>query len=332
MKRKIAFVLAGILAMSVALVGCSSTKDDAYGTASKGKRQFFNITTGGTGGTYYPVGGALADVLTQNVDNLSVQAQTGNASVANCNLIKTAQTESAFVQNNVAYWAFSGQGAFEGKAVENLRGIASLYPEAIQIVALKDSGIQTVEDLKGKKVAIGEFGSGVEVDAKSILKAHGLSVEDISVEQLNFSEASQKLKDKQIDAAFVTAGFPTASIMDVASSREIVVVPIAEEKINAMIEESPYYAKTVIPAGTYENQDEDIVTATTTAMWVCGADADEDLVYNMTKALWDNRVELEKTHAKGKDITLETALDGMAIPLHPGAMKYYKEQGIEVKE
>lgn len=315
-KKIISIILALAVVMS-ALAGCSSSK------------RFFNITTGGTGGTYYPVGGALAEVLSNNVEELAATAQAGNASVANCNLIANHETESAFVQNNVAYWAYKGIGSFEGSAVENIRGIASLYPEAIQLVALKDSGIESVEDLKGKKVSVGEQGSGVDFDVKNILDAHGLTYDDINIDYLSFSEAAQKIKDKQLDAAFVTAGYPTSSIIDISLAREITIVPISEEKIDEMVQTSPYYAKTVIPAGTYKGQDTDVVTATTMAMWVVDEQVDEQLVYDVTKALWENRDSLEASHEKGKSVTLDTALDGMAIPLHPGAEKYYKEQGLK---
>jgi len=286
------------------------------------QKQFVSITTGGTGGTYYPVGGAIAQTLTDNIEGLTVNSQAGNASVANCNLISTGETESALVQNNVAFWAYEGIGAFEGDPITSLRGIASLYPEAIQIVALKESGITSVEDLVGKKVGVGEIGSGVHFDVGNILAAYGMSEDDLSADYLSFSEASQKLKDKQIDAAFVTAGYPTSSITDVNLAREIVIVPIDEAMIDKMIETSPFYAKTVIPAGTYTGLDKDVVTATTMAMWVVSADVDEDLVYNMTKTLWENRENIEAAHEKGKDVTLETALDGMGVPLHEGAEKY----------
>lgn len=305
-----------VLILVVAISGCSP------------KKQFFNITTGGTGGTYYPIGGAIADVLTKNIENLTTTAQAGNASVANVNLISTHETESALVQNNVAYWAYNGVGSFEGKAVKNIRGIASLYPEAIQIIALKDSGIETVEDLKGKKVSVGEQGSGVDFDVKNILKVYDMTYDDFRVDYLSFSEASQKLKDKQLDAAFVTAGYPTSSVIDVALTRDIVIVPIDEEKIEKLIEASPYYAKTIIPKGTYKGVEEDVVTATTMAMWVVDKEVDEELVYDMTKTMWENKESIEAAHEKARDITLDTALDGMGIPLHSGAEKYYREIGI----
>lgn len=329
-KRKLALFLASVLAMGILATGCGAKNEGTDGEKkTSGKKQFLNITTGGTGGTYYPIGGAIATALTENVENLKVDAQAGNASVANCNLISTHETESALVQNNVAYWAYNGKGSFEGKAVENLRGIASLYPEAIQLVALKDSGITSIADLKGKKVCVGEQGSGVDFDVRNVLEIYGITYEDFDVDYLSFSEASQKLKDKQIDAAFLTAGFPTSSVIDVALARDVVIVPFEEDKLGELIEKYPYYAKAVIPAGTYEGVDEDVVTATTMAMWVVDEEVDEDLVYNITKAMWENVDVIENAHEKGKAVTLDTALDGMGIPLHPGAEKFYKEKGLK---
>lgn len=341
-RRGLAIILASVLTLGVLATGCGEKNGVANNSTNKGsneasesdskapaKKQFLNITTGGTGGTYYPIGGAIAAALTENVENLKVDAQAGNASVANCNLISTHETESALVQNNVAYWAYNGKGSFEGKEVKNLRGIASLYPEAIQLVALKDSGITTIADLKGKKVSVGEQGSGVDFDVRNVLEIYEMSYDDFKVDYLSFSEASQKLKDKQIDAAFVTAGFPTSSVIDVATSRDLVIVPFEEDKLEKLIEAYPYYAKAVIPAGTYKGMDEDVITATTMAMWVVDEEADEDLVYTITKAMWENRDVIENAHEKGKVVTLDTALDGMGIPLHPGAEKYYKEQGLK---
>jgi len=294
-------------------------------TGCSGSEQFVTITTGGTGGTYYPIGGAIAKAVGDNTDGLTVTAQAGNASVSNCNLINEGETESALVQNNVAFWAYAGEQSFEGNAVGKLRGIASLYPEAIQLIALEESGITSVEDLKGKKVCVGEQGSGVYADVINILAAYDMTIDDLKADFLSFSEGSAKLKDKQIDAAFLTAGYPTSAVVDVATSRNLTLVQIDEDKINKMIESSPYYAATVIPGGTYKGVDADIITATTMAMWVCSSDLDEKLVYDMTKALWENQSTVAEAHEKGKVVTLDTALEGMGIPLHPGAEKYYNE-------
>ena len=310
--KKLLIIIILTLLLICLFAGCSS-------------EQVLTITTGGTGGTYYPIGGAIVNVLDNNIDNLTVTAQAGNASVANCTLIKESKTQMALVQNNVAYWAYAGEQTFEGDPVKKLRGIASLYPEAIQLIALLESGIESVEDLKGKKVCVGEQGSGVYADVTNILTAHNMTIDDFDAEFLSFSESSEKLKDKTIDAAFLTAGYPTSAVVDVASSANMVLVPIEEDKVNKMIKTSPYYALAVIPAGTYKGVDDDVLTATTMAMWVCTSKLDEGLVYKMTKAIWEDQDIITNAHEKGKMVTLETALDGMGIPLHPGAEKYYQE-------
>ncbi len=244
----------------------------------------------------------------------------------------------------MAHWAYSGTGiaAFKGKPVKNLRGIASLYPEAIQIVATKASGIKSVSDLRGKRVVVGAPGSGTEVDARIILGVHGITYEDIEEDFLGFSEAVQRIKDNQADAAFVTAGFPTSSIIDLATTHATTIVSISEDKLKELVKDYPYYARAIIPGGTYPGVDQPAVTVATPALWLVDSEVPEELVYKVTKALWERQVVLrraEKTlmsgaehmariHAKGKDVTLDTALDGMGIPLHPGAEKYYREKGL----
>ncbi len=299
----------------------------SFGMAAE--RQFVAIATGGTGGTYYPLGGALAQMLSNNVDGLIVTAQSGNASVANCNLISRGQIETAFSQANTTYWSYSATGILkDAQPITNLRGIASLYPETIHIVALKASGIKTIEDLKGKKVGVGAPNSGTAADAEIILNAHGLTFDDIKADYLSFNEVAQRLIDGQIDAGFTTAGFPTSSIINIATKRDIVLIPMSAEKIKELVEAIPYYGATVIPGGLYKGVDEDVPALATPALWICDAKLSPTLVYKMTKALWEHRDVLEKVHSQGKNITLETALDGIGIPLHPGAELYYKEVGL----
>ncbi len=311
------------------------------------QKSFFAIATGGTGGTYYPLGGVLAQALSNKIPNLIITAQSGNASVANCNLIKGHQIESGFVQNNVAYAAYNGVAQFEGKPVKNLRAIASLYPETIQIVAREGAGIKSVVDLKGKKLIPGDRGSGTEVDCKSVLWGVGLTYDDFtSVDWLSFAGAGQRLKDRQADVAFITAGWPTAAITELATTSDITLVPLDDETIAKIIKKYPFYAKVAIPAGTYKGVTVDTPAITTMAQWVVDADVPEEIVYKLTKALWDKGTFvlrkkgdkaaeapsgaeiMAKAHAKGKDVTLKTALDGVAIPLHPGAAKFYKEKGM----
>jgi hypothetical protein len=324
-KKCLLVVFSVLIALTLVFVG--------QGFAAK---KFFAITTGGTGGLYYPLGGLLAQALTERVPDVVVTGQAGNASVANCNLIKDHQIESAFVQNNVAYSAYEGKDQFAGKPVKNLRGIASLYPETIQIVARADSGIKSMKDIKGKKLIPGDRGSGTEVDTLNVLASHGLTYKDFAgVDWLGFSGASQRLQDKQADVTFTTAGWPTAAITELAMSTNIVLVPIDEAMITKITKTHAFYSKVVIPKGTYKGMTADVPTITTMAQWVVDEQVPAELVYNLTKALWEKSKDglsgadvMAKVHAKGKDVQLKTALSGMAIPLHPGAAKYYKEKGL----
>ncbi len=312
-----------------------------------GAKKFFAIATGGTGGTYYPLGGVLAQALSNKLPDIIITAQSGNASVANCNLIGAHEIESGFVQNNVAFAAYNGTAQFEGKPIKNLRAIASLYPETIQIVARADAGVKSIADIKGKRLVPGDRGSGTEVDCLNVLQGVGLTYNDFSnVDWLSFNGASQRLKDKQTDVTFTTAGWPTAAITELATTTDIVLVPLDDATIAKLIKMFPFYAKVVIPGGTYKGVDQDVAAITTMAQWVVDANVPASVVYELTKALWEkgkfvlrksgaesaeapSGAELmAKAHAKGKDVTLETALDGVAIPLHPGAAQYYKEKGL----
>jgi hypothetical protein len=294
------------------------------------QKKFFAIATGGTGGTYYPLGGILAQALTEKVPEVVVTAQAAQASVANCNLIRDKQIESAFVQSNVAYNAYTGAAAFKDKPAANIRGIASLYPETIQIVARADSGIKSMKDIKGKRLVPGDRGSGTEVDTLNVLSVYKLEYKDFAgVDWLSFSGAAQRLQDKQTDVTFTTAGWPTAAIQELSISANVVLVPIDEAKIKELTKQFPFYSRIVIPKGTYKGQAKDVATITTMAQWVVGAEVPEEVVYKLTKALWEGGSDkMAQAHAKGKDVQMKTALAGMAIPLHPGAEKYYKEKGV----
>jgi len=326
----------GVLVVALALAGPATAR-----------KQFFAIATGGTGGTYYPLGGVLAQALSNKVGDIIVTAQSGNASVANCNLIREHEIESAFVQNNVAFAAYSGTAQFEGKPVKNIRGIASLYPETIQIVARAGAGIKSAADLKGKRLVPGDMGSGTEVDCKNVLTGFGLTYKDFSnVDWLGFSGAAQRLKDKQADVAFITAGWPTSSITELATQAGIMLVPIEPAMVKKLTKMFPFYSPVTIPAGTYPGVDKDVPTITTMAQWVVDAKVPKEVVYQLTRALWEKgKFVLRKkkgqaadapsgaeimaqAHEKGKDVTLDTALNGMAIPLHPGAEQFYREKGM----
>ena len=220
------------------------------------------------------------------------------------------------------YWATGRQ-----EPIANLRGIASIYPETIHIVATKASGVKTIADLKGKRVGVGAPNSGTEADARIILNAHGLTYDEMSIDYIDFNEVADRLIDGQIDAGFTTAGYPTSSIINIATTRDLVLVPVDPVVAQKLVDDIPYYGITEIPAGMYRGVDEPVLSLATPALWVCDSKLDPTLVYKMTKALWENNNVLAEVHAQGKNIKLETALNGMAVPLHPGAELYYKEIG-----
>jgi hypothetical protein len=325
-----------LAAAALALLG-------AVAPAQTQEMQFFRIGTGGVAGTYYPIGGLIADIISSppgarpcdkggscGVPGLVAIAQSSNGSVANVNAIKSGELESGFVQSDVAYWAYTGTGVFEGQGkVENLRAIANLYPESIHVVAREGAGIETIADLAGKRVSLDEPGSGTLVDARIILEAYGLSEDDIEAEYIKPSPAVAKIRDNQLDAFIIVAGYPTGSVVELSSSVGADLVPVDGAEVDALLEQYEFFARDVIPAGTYEGIDE-TKTISVGAQWVVGAEVDEELVYGITKALWHEnaRALLDAGHAKGAAITLETALDGIGIPLHPGAERYYREVGL----
>jgi hypothetical protein len=301
----------------------------AFAAAGFAGTTYISMGTGGVGGVYYAVGGALASVMNMKMDGVNCSVEATGASIANINLVKQGDTQLGMSAANILYNAAHGEGAFEGEPVEEVKAILSLYPEAVQIVTLANSGIKTVGDLKGKKVAVGDFGSGTEVMARALLELYGITYDDISEDFLGFSEAATGLKDRTIDAAFIWAGVPTSAIMDLAALNEVALVEIESDKIEILIETMPYCNEMVIPAGTYRGMKEDTNTVAIPAILFGSADLPEDFVYEMLKVFFENTDMIGRAHARGKDITLETALDGMlGIPLHPGAERFYREKGL----
>ncbi|WP_369404798.1 TAXI family TRAP transporter solute-binding subunit [Piscibacillus salipiscarius] len=286
-----------------------------------------NVTflTGGEAGTYFPLGTAMADVVTNNVDGVTVNALVSGASVVNINDISAGEADLALVQNDTAFYAQEGSKMFE-EVKDGYSGVFTIYPETIQIVTTADSGIETVEDLVGKRVAVGDVGSGTEANAEQILGAHDITFDDISAEHMGFGDASTNLQDGNIDAAFVTSGTPTASIQELSATTDIRLVSINEDKIKQLMDEYPYYAKQEISADSYENFDSTATTVAVQAMLIASNDLPEDQVYEMVKAIFENKGDIEEAHERGKELTVETAQDGMSIDLHPGAEKYLNEQ------
>lgn len=314
------------------------------GTAHAQDVSFFRIGTGGTAGTYYPIGGLLANSISAppgsracedggacGVPGLIATAVAANGSVANVNGIEGGTLESGFVQGDVAAWAYTGTGIWDGKEpAEKLRAIASLYPESIHLIASAKSGIASVADLAGKRVSLDEPGSGTLVDALIILEAAGLSEDDIKPDYLKPDQSADRMKDGQLDAFFFVGGYPAGAIAELASQNDIVVVPIDGDIAAKALAEYDFFAADLVPAGTYKGQDEDVTTVSVAAQWITTADMDDDLIHDITAALWNDstRAQLDAGHAKGKQIVIENALDGLGVPLHPGAERYYREAGL----
>lgn len=328
MRRKGFLMLVAMFLVLVLVAGCGPKAPEGEGEPESAE-VFVKIATGGTAGVYFPLGGAVAEILNKNVEGVNASAETTGASVANINILKEHEVELAFIQNDITYYAANGVEMYEGQKVDGLCGISSIYPETIQIVTLGKTGIKEIADVKGKRVAVGSAGSGTEANARQILEAYGITYDDITVQYLSFAEAANSLKDGNVDVAFVTAGFPTAAIMDIAAQHEVVLLEVEEGIADQLIEDYPFYSKVVIPAGTYTKQEDDVNTVAVMAMLVVTEDMDEDLAYNITKAIYDNIDRLVVAHPVGKMITKEGALDGMPIELHPGAAKYFEEEGIQ---
>jgi len=293
-------------------------------------QQFFRIGTGGTAGTYYPVGGMIANAVSQP-GKIIVTAQASNGSVANVNGIVGGAMESGFSQADVATWAQTGTGIYEGKPnVPNLRLIANLYPESVHIVVRKGSGIKTVTDLKGKRVALDEPGSGTLVNARLILAAYGVKESDIKPEYVKPNQAGDKMKDGSLDAFFFTGGAPAGAIAELASSGSgIELIPISGPQADGLRMASPFFAPDIIAGETYKGVAA-VQTLAVGAQWVTSDKADADTVYQITKALFSESTQkaLHAGHAKGKFITKENAVKSAGIPFHPGAEKFYREAGL----
>jgi TRAP transporter TAXI family solute receptor len=299
-------------------------------TAAQAQQQFFRIGTGGTAGTYYPVGGMIANVISQP-GKLSATAQSSNGSVANVNAIAGGAAESGFSQADVASWAFNADGVWSGRpAVKGLRLIANLYPESVHIVARKGSGIRTVADLKGKRVALDEPGSGTLINARAILAAYGLKDSDLRPEYIKPNQAGDKMKDGALDAFFFTGGAPAGAIAELASAGAgIELIPIDGDVAERLRKSSGFFAPDVIPADTYKGVPA-VKTLAVGAQWVTSEKADPAVVYEIVKRLYSDEGQraMAAGHAKGKYITLQNAVQGAGIPFHPGAEKFYRERGM----
>ncbi|MEN8195533.1 MAG: TAXI family TRAP transporter solute-binding subunit [Pseudomonadota bacterium] len=304
---------------------------------------FFRIATGGIGGTYYPVGGLIAQAISNppgsrpcdkggscGVPGLVAVAQSAHGSVANIEAIAAGKLDSGFAQSDIAYWAHTGTAIYlESGQIDSIRAIASLYPESIHLVARKGSKIRSILDLAGKRVSLDEQGSGTLVDARLILSAFGLSEKDITPSYLKPVPAIEQMKAGELDAFFIVAGYPANAVSELAGTAGAELIPIEGPEIDVLIKKYGFLTRIAIPEGTYKGIGE-VNTISVGAQWIVSERLDDELVYKITKALWNSnsRQLLLNGHPQGREITLESALDGIAIPLHPGAQRFYVEAGL----
>lgn len=321
-----------MLAMVLFLAACGGDEetddgaDEADGGTDGGEMpELISMLTGGTSGTYYPLGGELATIIT-NETGIQTDPLSSNASADNVIALQDGDAELAFVQTDVVAFASEGTNAFDGNPVDNVLAIGALYPETVQIVTTMDTGINSVEDLEGKTISVGAPGSGTYINAEQILEIHGMTMDDIDAQHLDFGESTGGIQDGNIHAAFITAGWPTGAIEGLGATTDISIVPIEQDKIDEIVAKYPYYSEDTIPGGEYSGIDDDIKTVAVGAMLAVTDSLSEDAVYEITKAIYDNASTI--THPKGEFMTNEAAVLGIGIDFHPGAEKYFKEVGV----
>ncbi len=286
------------------------------------------IGTASTGGTWYPLGGGVANMINTHIKGYYAAAHPSGASIENIRAISKKQDALALSMPDTAFQAFHGLEAFAKKPVKELRGLMSTYPIDIQFYTLANGKIKSIEDLRGKKVAVGAPGSGTEAMARYVLNVFKMTYDDIDEQFLSATETAEALKDGNIDAGIVTLGTPAPSLIDLATQRDIIFLDIAPDIAEKINKEFPAYFPTTIPAGTYKGQDKPHHTLSWMGIFVVHQDMSEQLAYDILKAVFDHKADLDKIHAQFKNITLENAVKGMPIPFHPGAEKFYKEKGL----
>ncbi|MWJ27205.1 TAXI family TRAP transporter solute-binding subunit [Halomonas sediminis] len=294
--------------------------------------QQLSIATGGTGGTYYPYGGGLAELINNHIEGVSAVAEVTGASVENMGLVWRGDSDIALALADTVYAAYNGTGDFEDRQLENIRALASIYPNAVQLVTLADSGIESLSDLEGKTVSVGAPGSGTEVNAQTLLEANGISYDDFDPRRLNFNETADALRDGDIAAGFWSVGPPTSSILNLATTRDIRLVGLSDEEIANAKEEEPVFAAYELRAGLYEGMDEAVQTVSIPNVLVTNSEMDEELAYQVTKLLFEETEDLIAIHPAANDTTVKFSVNSTPIAFHPGALRYYEEVGAEIAD
>ena len=293
----------------------------------KAKVEQIRLATGGTTGTYYAYGTALAQILNEKT-GVPITVQSSGASKANIQLMDSGDVELAMVQNDVMDYAWKGVDLFTGEQTQKFNAMAALYAEVCQVVANPAAGIRTIADLKGKNVSVGDAGSGTEFNARHILEVYGITFDDIKKQNLGFGPSADALRDNKIDAFFCVAGAPTPAIVDLAMNRDIVVLNVDDARAAQLAGKYPIYTQFPISAGSYRGQSGDIKTVAVKATFIISPKISEDTVYKLTKALFENKAQIITAHAKGAELSTTYAVEGVSVPFHPGAIKYFKEAGV----
>ena len=291
-----------------------------------------SIATGGTGGVYYPMGGGLAEVINKHVEGYSATAEVTGASVENMGLIATGDADLAIALADTVQQSYAGTGRFEGQQLPMIRAIGSLYANMVQIVTLADSGVSSIDDLKGKRVSVGAPGSGTEVNAQTLLAANGISFDDFEAQRLNFNETADALSNGDIDAGFWSVGAPTSSILNLATTKNIRVVGLTEAQIAAADAADATFAPLTLAGGVYTGVDEPVATIGVPNVLVVSSEMDEETVYQITKAMFENIAEMQAVHPAANETTVEFTMNATPVPLHPGALRYYEEIGAEIPD
>lgn len=337
-KRLLSIMLVIALMAMAVLAGCSKPAAPPAGQPTPPKEYRINIATATTGGVYYPLGNTLAQIWSKNVPGVRAAAQATAGTPQNIELMQNKEVDIAFGQNGIAYYAYTGTGTYAGKSVTNIRGMLALYPNVMHVVAAKNAKITTVADFQGKRVVPGAVASATEINSREIFGAFGLNYRseagatNLTADYVGYNEAADLMKDGHVQGAQIAGGLPTAAVMDVMSSGVAELLSLGDAEIKAIVDKYPWYFPITIPANTYPNQPNAIKTVAVSNMLIVRADLDDELVYNLTKAVYEYSADFVAGHQAAKDATLENSMSGMIIPVHPGAAKYFKEKGITVPD
>lgn len=323
--RRIIFIVLFVCLASLLLNGCGD------GTTSSGDGDVLEISlsTAATTGTYYPLGAAFANVLNTNLSDVRVSSLASEGSVQNLNLMAEGEVNAAFTSTGPLYSAYHGINEFEGRPFQDVMVVAALYPNASHFIVSNNSNINTINDFVGTRFAPGAPGSVSQEISQMVLDAYELSFDDLNPEFVGFTEAINLLRNNQLDSLHYSTAVGTAGVIEATTTANAKLVSVDEPQIEIITEEYPMYFRHILTAGTYEGQDEDVVTLAQNGVFVVSKDMSDDVVYNITKTLWENIQQVRDTIAAAEYIRLETATIGLAdIPLHPGAKRYYEEQGV----